>query len=1174
MEKAEKTGKLAVGECRFGIKSFVLPLKSSRGEIMLYVMGGHFRSHYEALPKDSVADELGVSSKKLQELQARTPVLDDRKFKAVIEKLEGMAAIYEEEISKEEQDRKVLKVVNFISELARQFTGKISLRELLLSIVNKFSSVFDVDRCAIALLDDLGQSIDVYASNNEFADEIFGGRVEPGKGATGIVTSTGQTFYSRDARRDRRLSSTSIKEWNIRSLLSVPMKLGDRIIGVLHLGIKKARRVISEREIEFTEALASEVALLVETARLYNESQKKAIDLARSRDEIKSYFTKIGTAMATLLDLRQLLQLIVEISVNLTHADAGSIYLIEDKRLSRYVAVAYDDRQEGDAKPIRDRKISASTTEHFLEEMFDPSEIKSYLGIPLERKGEVNGLLNIVDRKPRSFSPEDVEMLSIFAGHAALAIDNAQLFMMEQKKAREATALYQASKSIGESVDLDEVLSLSVEQLTKTMELDRCLILLLDYKKLELYLASQVGLSDEQKEFFSFFRIPIDDINDELWESLVQGRPVSLPCAPCASASLQKFFQVFPASSCLLVPLFTKNQLIGIIYLDDSRLPHNFTDSQVRLVMTLALQIASAIQRATLVEQMENNLDQLKALHQVSTAVTGTLSLPKVFDLIVDKASSLIGAPATSMLAWEDSTRDYVMEASLGLTGDMAKEEFHRLISDKTGKRRRHMTYYISADVEGEDPLIYSTLKSSGMGGYVSVPLITRKKVMGVLNCFCNEDDKFDSQEIRLLRSFANQAAIAIENARLYAIIKNKVRELATVFEVGKSITSTLELDKVLDEITSSVAKVMEADAVSIMNLDEERQELMIIKTLGLGKYHRGETIRVGSGIAGIAAKLGRPMVLHDEENSPSPYKFPEQVKRDGLRTLLSVPLKVRDKVIGLINIYKKLIYQFLPTEINLLSTLANQAAVAIENARLYNEQYDIAQIIQRNLMPSREIKHPGVDIGYIYIPSEILSGDYFEVISLGEKHFSLVIADVSGKGTQAAIYNARGKYIIRSYAKAGYSPGHILTLLNQLMEEETGWDKFISLLYIDVDLKKMKITYSSAGHEPLILWDDSEKEACLLGAPNLPIGVFPGTVYDEMTRDVAPGDIMLLYTDGITEGRSREGDFFGTERVVEILKENFHLSAQALANKIHTRVQKFTRRNITDDLSLLVARI
>ncbi len=1171
VSQAEETGQLTVKDCPLGIKSFALPLRDHQGKVILYVAGGYFRTSHDIDIPEDVISQLPVTVAEARNLLQEVPVLDQRKFQAVIDKLGDISGIYQSEIRKEEQDRKVLKVVNFISEVARQLTGEINLRELLLSIVDKVSSAFDVEKCAISLLDDSRQFIEIFASNNQYADEIFGGRIEPGVGATGIVTSTGETFYSYDSEKDNRLDADAIRQWDIKSLLSVPLAIGDRIIGVMHLASRGRWRMFASREIEYAEALASEVSLVVEIARLYNESQKKALDLTRSRDEIKSYFTKIGTALATSLDLKELLKLIVEMSVSLTHGDAGSIYLIDNKRLSRYVAVAYDNPR-GDED--RQGELTTFTKEHYLEDRFDPQEIKSYMGIPLERKGEIKGLLNIVDRRPREFSPDEVELLSIFAGHAALAIDNAQQFVMEQKKAREATALYQAAKSIGESVDLEEVLDRSARQLTDVVGIDRCIILLLDYKKLDLYTASELGLSEEQREFFSFFRIPIDEIDDHLWEKLVAGRPVNLPCASSSCPAMERFFKALPSSSCLMVPLFTKNQLIGIIYLDDSRMAHTFTDSQVRLVMTLALQIASAIQRATLMEQMENNLDQLKALHQVSTAVTGTLSLPRVFDLVVSKASSLIGAQATSMLSYEEPRQDYEMQASQGLKGLLAEESFHKLISNRAAKRRRYMAHYISREVEGEDPQVYQTLKSSGMGGYVSVPLITRKKVVGVLNCFCGEGDKFDSQEIRLLRSFANQAAIAIENARFYAIIKNKVRELATVFEVGKSITSTLQLDRVIDEITSSVAKVMDGDAVSIMMLDEEHQELTIIKTLGLGKYHQGETIRVGSGIAGIAAKLGRPMVLHDEPGSSSPYKFPEQVKRDGLRTLLSVPLKVRDKVVGLVNIYKKSIYRFSPQEVNLLSTIANQAAVAIENARLYKEQYNIAQIIQRNLMPSRDITFPGTDIGNIYIPSQILSGDYFEVINLGERHFALVIADVSGKGTEAAIYNARGKYIIRSYALAGYSPGHILTLLNQLMEEETATDKFISLLYIDVDLDSMQITYSSAGHEPLIIWDDSEKEVLTLPDSNLPIGVFPDTVYEEKVEKIERGDILVLYTDGVTEGRSREGEFFGIDRVMEFIRENFHLSAQGIANKLLTRVQKFTRRRITDDFSLLVVRV
>ncbi len=1192
-KKALRSGHLEIAECPFHLKSFVLPLKSKKDKTLFYIVGGHY---FSEPPTDNPSDLIGdpsLDSRNINDIYKKTPVIDDEKLQVIIEKLSGISDLYSLEMKREGQDLKLSRVVHFVSKITHQLTGEINLRELLLKICDEVSHAFEVNKCAITIWDTHKQFVEIFASNNQYADELFKERIEPATGATGFVAYSGETFYSYDAQNDKRLYPIQIQNWEIKSLLSVPLKVGSSIIGCMHLVAQEERRMFLKKEVEYAEALASEIALVAEIARLYNISQKKATELAKSREELKSYFKSLGTALSTALDLKQLLKIVVEISVRLTRSQAGSILLIEDKKLAKYIAVAYeqgikrtmesgiDDKdgesfKSGEIQPgVIVEGMTAATSEKFLEQKFAPGEISSYLGIPLVRKGEIKGLLNIMDSRKREFTPEEVEMLMLFADHAALAIDNVRLFRSEQKKAREATTLYQAAKSINQSMELGEVLRQSADQLTQLVGVDRCLIMLLDFKKLDLYIAASRGLSEEQIDFFELYRIPVDEISDELWGDLILGKPVFLDSSPGDLKGLQRFFKIFPTNSCLLVPLITKEQLVGIIYLDDSKISRVFRQAEIRLVMTLAIQIASAIQRATLLDQLEGNLNQLKALHQVSTAVTGTLSLPKVFDLIVDKASHLIKSPAAAILTLDENTREYVLNASRGLSGEIETQEVQQNISLKTAKRKSYLTYYISADLDGDDPKIHRALESASMGGYVSVPLIARKRVVGVLNCFCSQNDKFDPQEIRLLRSFANQAAIAVENARLYLIIKNKVKELATVFEVGKSITSTLQLDRVLAEVASSVREVMKADAVMIMNLNEANQVLTVIRSEGFNRLSGGYTVRVGAGIAGIAAKVGRPMILHDDDLQSSPYKFPEHVRDEGLKTVLSVPLKVRDRIIGLINIYKKVIFHYSPTEINLLSTLANSAAIAIENARLYNEQYDIAQIIRRNLMPQKEMSYKNIDVGYVYIPSELLSGDYFEIITLSDSRYGLVISDVSGKGTQAAIYNARAKYILKSYAMADYSPSGILTLLNMIIEEEAAQEKFISLLYVDLDVEANEIIVSSAGHEPLIMWDDSEKEAIIIDEPkDLPIGILPDSTYTEKIYRINKGDILVLYTDGITEARSREGEFFGTERILELIESNFHLDAQTLASKIYTTVQKFTRRKITDDFSLLVVKV
>ncbi len=315
-------------------------------------------------------------------------------------------------------------------------------------------------------------------------------------------------------------------------------------------------------------------------------------------------------------------------------------------------------------------------------------------------------------------------------------------------------------------------------------------------------------------------------------------------------------------------------------------------------------------------------------------------------------------------------------------------------------------------------------------------------------------------------------------------------------------------------------------------------------------------------------------MILLDVQGRKSPYKFPNSVRQEGLKTILSVPLETRGKIIGLINIYLKEIYYFKPPEISLLVALSNQAAIAIENARLYDAQYKIAQILQEIIMPQKEFIFPGIEIGYHYISSLELSGDYFDLIPLSETRFSLVIADVSGKGPPAAIYTARAKYILKSYAIAGYQPREILSMVNNIIVPETGDDKFISLFYLEVDLKRKSIKFSSAGHEPPIFCSQATKELKLLETEGLLIGVNYDANFRQEEMSFENGDVLVLYTDGITEARGNKGEIFGLERLMEIVLKNSELEPQILSNRIYTTVQKYTRRKLNDDFSLLVVQL
>ncbi|MFH1453640.1 MAG: SpoIIE family protein phosphatase [Armatimonadota bacterium] len=921
--------------------------------------------------------------------------------------------------------------------------------------------------------------------------------------------------------------------------------------------------------------------LLDNEIRRYNEINEKSEKLLSFRKEMQDYFVEIGTAMGSALNLHNLLNLIVQSSTRLVNADCGSICLIENKDL--LTRVTYGDRfDKGVIKAPHALNIQESligwSRENMpldylghghggLQEAGGAGDIKSYLGIPLLIKDEVKGILNIYDDKPREFSLEEIEMLTAFANQAALAIDNIQLFQYEQTRAREATDLYNAVKIIGQSLNLDDVVNLSIQQMIKIAEVNRCIMYLYDDEASVFNFAGSAGLSEEQVEVFSMLKPSMSDFKENIWDQIRQGQCVFFDKMPQMGTVLHKIYEILPSNFCLIVPLFTKEGLTGLFYIDDSNIAKTFPQPELKVIMTLSVQIAMAIQRAKLLNKVEENFNYLRALYNLSTSL-GILKLDKICELIVKKTSELMDIKNVSLIMLNEERDIFEVASESGIHTELKDEKAVEKIIKLVIGRRKPVVFSIH---QKKHAGLKTILKKAGMETILCLPMYSKNRLIGVLSLFGESTTHFSAQSIRLIQGFITQAIVSIENALLYKIVQNKVHELATIFEVGKSITSTLHFDKVLREISETTMKAVHSDAVSIMLLDEKLQELSIKTAKGLSFHHYKDKIKVGRGVAGIAVKTGHPMMLIDTDKPRTALSFPDSVRKDNLKTILSVPLKSKGRIIGLLNLYASDIYYYSQAEINLVSTLTNQAAMALENAMLYQDQYDIAQIIQSSLMPQKNVSFEGVDIGSKYIPSLQLSGDYYDLVPLSGNKFAVYISDVAGKGTEAAIYTVRGKYILRSFSSIEYEPGDVLFNLNQILYPETEEEKFISVFYAIVDLNEKTIKYSGAGHEPAILYKANGDKVETLNSAGLLIGVNNNETYGQETVSIEQGDILILYTDGITEARSKEGELFGFERLKNIISESKDLSSQKIADKIYNEIQKFTLKNLSDDFTLLV---
>ncbi|MBI2266130.1 MAG: GAF domain-containing protein [Armatimonadetes bacterium] len=1198
--------------CHLGASNCAMPISINKRLIAVILAGQVLTFPLEEQEFREKLAEMDLPSGEIEEiwnLYRALPVLPEKRFDAHLHLLATMATAFAHENLQKEEERKRSRRFALVSEINQLIGG--DLTRLLRMIAGRVAEVTEMERCTIFLADDQGQALVARASNVLSGEQLNDFRIPLGD-TLSAASLMGQPFFSRDASRDPRLVKDFVNACGIRSLMTLPLQVGRKVIGILHLTDSTTSRAFTDEEINFSLALAAEIALAIESSRLAEERRKRIVELQESKVEIQSYFTQIGRALGSALNIQSLLHLIGDLSMRVTHTDACSLYLFRDGCIEREVVIGLPALPEsGLVCPIDGGKrripkavenlmqespggqgtffsrdfffmgeadVATVVESNLLEEeIHSRDSIASLLRIPLKVQDEIVGLLNVYSRTKREFATEEIEILRAFASQATLAIENVGLFEQTQEKAREIQDLYEAASAIGGKLSLKEILIETASRLCRMVEMDRCLVFLVDEQRKILKSQASFGVTPDEQEFFGTISVPMSFFEGPRWVEVRRGKPLLLTGSlEENAAALGDFSKIISPRCCLFVPLLSKQRLIGFLYLDARDSRPELSEEQLTRTMSLSIQGATAIERAQLYEQLTNNIQQMRLLYQISTTLSTTLNPDKIFPLIIEKASQLLNKGTGCLLLWDDAKKQYSIIAARGLSesflSEIAVSPDDRIFEPAIIKRKPFIVTNLMLEVE--DPHVAQKVKREGLGSMLSVPLISRKKTMGLL-CFFDEVGHHYSQEdVSLLSNFASHATLCIENSRLYSILRNKVQELAALFEMGKTISASLRLQEVMQETSENLSRVMKADACAIMIKEHIREELSFQATFGLSKKFHHKKVSAQEGLVGRVLTTGHPMVVYEFQES-SPFRFPRSIKEEGMRTMLMVPLSLKDEAIGVAAVYTKDVRHFTEADINLLCTLANQAAIAIENARRYEEQYSIAQIIQKNLLPRKEFSIPGLEIAHKYVPTREVSGDYFDVVQTAPGRWGLAIADVSGKGSQAALYAARGKYAWKAYALENHSPDLVISKLNRLLIPETPPEKFITMLYLIIDITKMELTFSSAGHEPALLYKSARGLMSSLHTDGMVLGVSDGAQYTKKRVKLGKGDLLILYTDGLSEARNKDGEIFGIRRLREIVTENADLSVGALANKIYNGVQRFARRQfLEDDLTLMVIRV
>ena len=334
--------------------------------------------------------------------------------------------------------------------------------------------------------------------------------------------------------------------------------------------------------------------------------------------------------------------------------------------------------------------------------------------------------------------------------------------------------------------------------------------------------------------------------------------------------------------------------------------------------------------------QLEQKTTQLAVLREISQAVNATWDLDATLELITRKTAEVMGMDSCSIYLLDETGEYLVLEATTGLAQESVGLALLRPGEGLTGWAAQTGEPVGVADAARDPRFKYlPETKESIFQSLLAVPMLNQGRIIGAMNVQTQTYHQYDTDEVELLSLIGDLAAGALEKAMLYERMQRQLSELSTLAEVSETITSPLYLDDMLGLIVNMAARVMRARACSLMLLDDERGVLILRATQGFSPaYGNRPPIKIGDGIVGRVAQTGQALGIEDVRHDPR-YFYPDVARQEGLCALLCVPLRVRERIIGVLNCYTGDPHAFTPQEIELLQALANQTALAIENSHL-----------------------------------------------------------------------------------------------------------------------------------------------------------------------------------------------------------------------------------------------
>ena len=762
-----------------------------------------------------------------------------------------------------------------------------------------------------------------------------------------------------------------------RTIVAVPMFKNDKLVGVISI-YRQEVRPFNDKQVALLTGFASQAVIAIENTRLLNELHQRTDDLSKSLEQQTATSEVLSVISSSPGELEPVFQAMLENATRICDAKFGTLFRFDGELFHRVAgtgtpsALVEFQEQRGPFKPeVSDRLsriLQTKAVSHVADEMAEPNPgpacthggARSVVAVPMLKDNELVGAIIIYRQEVRPFTAKQIELVQNFAAQAVIAIENTRLLNELRQRTDDLTDALEQQTATSEVLqvissspgDLDPVFHTMLHNAVRICEAKLGNIALLDGDQLRV--VSQFGappVFEELRRRDPFIPIGQTPLGRILETRQVLTVPDLAAVEPYASSPL---VNLAGARAFIGVPLQKESKLIGVlsIYREDVR---PFTNKQIELVQNFAAQAVIAIENTRLLNELRQRTDDLSEALEQQTATSEVLKvissspgeLEPVFQTILKNATNICGAKFGTLIRIENGAPRII--SKLGVPEAFAEfiknapqrpspiNPISRVIQTRQAV---HIADYRAEQAYIErDPVTVAGVELGGMRTLLVVPMLKDNELIGAVGIYRQEVRAFTEKQIELVSSFAAQAVIAIENTRLLSELRQSLQQQTATADVLKVISrSTFDLRTVLNTLVELAARLCEADMASINR--EKGTAYQQVASYGYSfqfqAYMDNHPIPAGHGsIAGRTITEGRIIHIHDVLADPD-YKMVDAAKISGMRTVLGIPLLREGTPIGVIVLQRKAVRPFTEKQVELVTTFADQAVIAIENVRLF----------------------------------------------------------------------------------------------------------------------------------------------------------------------------------------------------------------------------------------------